>query len=312
MKLAYRLAVIVIIANFLSFPIASVAEDPKELHFIFQKQKDPAVMKDEADKVAAYLSKELGMKVSAQVPNDYAAAVQALVSKRAEIAYVDSMAFLLARRDGDASLLLAEQRLDQKGTPRTDYDSVFVVPANSPLQSIEDVKKDASNLRMVFTSPTSTSGYIMAIRRLVNEKLLAPKQDPKEVFKSVSFGGSYTQALEQVIQGRGDICAVSYYTVEGESANQYLSAEQRGKIRILARTPGVPTHVITARGGLSEDLKSRVQAAILKLSKEQPALLKDVYGTATFVTVDENKHIRTAVEAVEYLNVPVDNLVSKG
>lgn len=284
------------------------AEDPKELFFIFQKQKDPAQVKAAADEVATYLSKEIGIPVKAQVPLDYSASIQAMVSKTADFAYVSSLPFLLAKRDGGATLLLAEQRVDVKGVPRTEYDSVFVVKKDSPLKSLDDVVKGAKDLRFVFTSSTSTSGYLFAYRRLVQEGLLKPKQDPNSVFKSTSFGGGYTQALEQVLQGRADVAAVSYYTVEGPSATTYLPQAEIDKLRILARTPGVPTHVVAARSGLSEELKAKVKAALLKLGNENPKVLTDVYGTATFVETQEAKHFANTIEAVEFLGLPMDNL----
>jgi phosphonate transport system substrate-binding protein len=271
------------------------AQDPRELVFIFQKQKDPAAIKDHADQVARYLSRELGMPVRAQVPGDYAASVQALVSRKADIAYVSSMPFLLARRDGQATLLLAEQRTDPQGRHRTEYDSIFVVRADSPLQSIDDLLANARDLRMCFTSSTSTSGYIMAYSRLVREGLLRPRQDPQQAFRQVTYGGGYTQALEQVAAGRADVCAVSDYTMEGPNADVYLSAEQRARLRVLGRTRGVPTHLICARGGLSDELKDRVKQALLKLSQEHPELLADVYGASSFVEVDEDEHVKAAV-----------------
>ncbi len=285
------------------------AEDPAQLTFIFQKQKNPALMKPEAEQVASFLSKELEMPVSAQIPSDYAASVQALVSKKADIAYVDSMAFLLARRDGNASLLLAEERIDTQGSARTDYDSVFVVRKDSELKTYEDLVAKAKDLRFAFTSPTSTSGYIMPYSRFVKSGLIQPHQDPKEVFKSVSFGGSYVQALEQVVNDRADVCAVSYYAIEGDSAKQYLPETQRNSLRVLARTPGVPTHVIATRGGLSDGLREKIRVAITKLSTTHPELLKDVYGAGRFVEVDENKHVATAADAVKNLNVKLDGLV---
>jgi len=285
------------------------ADDTEELVFIFQKQKNPAEIKLTADKVAEALTKELGIKVRAQVPSDYSASVQALVSKKADFAYTSSLPFLLARRDGAATLILAEQRIDNKGKPRTEYDSVFVVRKDSPLKNMDDLLAQAKNLRMVFTSPTSTSGYIFAYARLVRENLLKAKQDPKEVFKSVSFGGSYTQALQQVLVNRGDVCAVSYYAMEGPSAEKYLTQDQRSELRVLGRTPGVPTHIIAARGGLSDALKNRVKTALIKLSKEHPELLEDVYGTAAFVEVDESAHVSNTVQAVEFLGLPIEGLV---
>ena len=286
----------------------AMAADPRELVFIFQKQKDPAKIKADADQLAAFLAKELGMPVKAQVPGDYSASVQALVSRKADFAYVSAMPFLLARRDGGATLLLAEVRTDPAGKERTDYDSILVVAKDSPLKSIDDLKAKSGELRMVFTSPTSTSGYIMAYARFVREGMLKRRQDPRQAFKQVSFGNGYTQALEAVLAGRGDIAAVSDYTMEGPRADVYLPREQREKLRILARTPGVPTHLVCARGGLSEELKGRVKAALIKLSKEHPELLADVYGASAFAEVDEQKHVAKAIEAVEYVGLPIEGL----
>jgi phosphonate transport system substrate-binding protein len=280
----------------------------RPLVMVFQKQKDPTDIKAKAEEMAALLSREMGRPVRAFVPTDYAASVQALVSGRADFAYISAIPFLLARRDGGATLLLAEKRPDATGVMRTTYDSVFVVPAGSPLQSLDDLLREAKDLRMCFTSTTSTSGYVMPYWRLVNEGLLRPRQDVKEVFRTVSFGGSYTQALQQVLAGRADVCAVSYYTVEGSDAGTYLSEQDRAKLRILARTPNVPTHLVCARGGLDEETRSKMRDALLKIARDHPDLLASVYGARSLVTVDEEKHIAPAAEALEYLGVAIESL----
>jgi phosphonate transport system substrate-binding protein len=286
---------------------AAWANDPSELVFVFQKQKDPATIKSSADQVAAFLTAELGMPVKTVVPTDYGATVQAMVSRKADIAYVSSIPFLLARRDAGATILVAEQRADAAGELRTDYDSVFVARKDSSIASMQDIVANARSIRMCFTSTTSTSGYVMAYRRLVNEGLIRAGQKPGDVFRSAVFGGSYSLALEQVIDGRADLCAVSFYTVEGDTATNYLKPEQLEQLRIVARTPGVPTHLVCARGGLSEELRARVTAALLKLSSEHGELIADVYGAKSFVEVDENEHVATAIEAMKYLGLPVED-----
>lgn len=309
-SLGLKLIITGLLSVTLSVPaFAEEAGDPQSLVFVFQKQKDPVSLKEDAEKVAAYLTRELGMPVKTVVPTDYAASVQALVSKTADVAYVDSIPFVLARRDAGATLLLAEQRPDANGVLRTDYDSILVVRADSNLKSFEDVKSNPHSVRMAFTSTTSTSGYVMAYRRFVVEGVLKPKQDPREVFASVSFAGSYSLALQQVIEGRADLCAVSYYTMEGPKADVYLPKEQREKLRVLSRTPNVPTHVICARSGLSAGLRARIAAALLKLSSDEPELIQDVYGTKTFVEVDADRHVAATVEALEYLGVTADKFV---
>lgn len=302
------------LASFVGALLAlNACSESDSLVFVFQKQKDPTQIQDSADKVASYLSEKLHHKVDIFVPASYSASVQAMVSKKADIAYLSAIPFLLAKRDAAAELLLAEQRVDVLGIPRTDYDSVFVVQKNSSLQSIEDLAAQASDLRIAFTSRTSTSGYVMANWRLIEHGVLNLGQDPHEVFASVAFAGSYTLALQQVLEGRADLCAVSYYTVEGPSAQKYLKPEQLDRLRILARTPGVPTHLICVRGDLAADLKGRIKDALLSLSRERPALLQDVYGAKKLVEVDPEQHLLKAVEAMQSLKqfgVTLDQLVT--
>jgi len=289
------------------------AGDPEALVVVFQRQADPMQIKASADEVADFLSRELGMPVQAFVPTDYSATVQAMVSGRADVAYLSAVPFLLARRDAGATLLLAEERVDAQGTPRSDYDSVLVVRQDSPLENIDDLIANASEIRMVFTSPTSTSGFVMPYRRFVNEGLIQPGQsvqsELQRAFRSHAYGGSYALALQQVINGQGDVAAVSFYTVEGDSALRYLQPEELAQLRILARTPGVPTHLICVRGGLSDELTGRIRTALLKLSSERPELLAEVYGARALVEVDENEHVSAAVEALEYLGLPIDGFV---
>lgn len=300
--LAYAL-----LAGALSVGVAR-AEDPTELVFVFQKQKDPAKVQADADKLAERLSAAVGLPVRAVVPGDYSASVQALVGKKADFAYVSALPFLLARRDGGATLLLAEARRDGRGQTRTDYSSIFVVPKDSPLQSVDEMFKQTKDLRIAFTSPTSTSGYIMPYYRLVKEGVLQKRQDPKSVFRSVAFGGSYTQALEQVLAGRADVACVSDYVLEGPKVDTYLKADQRDKLRVLGRTDGVPTHLVCARAGLSDELKAKMKAALLKISADEPALLADVYGASAFKEVDETKHVQQAIDAIDYIGLPIEGL----
>ncbi|MBW8368841.1 MAG: phosphate/phosphite/phosphonate ABC transporter substrate-binding protein [Arenimonas sp.] len=293
------------LALVLSLPAAQARD---ELVFVFQKQKEPTALREAAEQLSAALEKQLNRPVRVIVPSDYSASVQALTSGQADAAYLSSLPFLLARRDGGAELLLAEQRVDTRGVARTDYDSIFVVRADSPLRDVQDIKAQAPGLHMVFTSPTSTSGYVFAYRRLIEMGLLERKQNPRAAFRQVSFGGSYTQALREVAEGRADVAAVSDYTMEGPNSDIYLPAEQRAGLRILGRTPGVPTHLVAVRKGLDQATRDGIREALLQISRTQPKLLADVYGASTFVEVDEDAHVAAAVDAIEATGIPIEGL----
>lgn len=295
-------------ALFFAILLTASAQARDEFVFIFQKQKDPATLKVAAERMGDLIGRELGRPVRVIIPTDYSASVQALISGQADAAYVSALPFLLARRDGGAALLMAEQRLDGTGVARTDYDSIFVVRADSPLKHYDDFKAQVKTLRMVFTSPTSTSGYVFPYRRLIADGLLAPKQDPRAAFKQTAFGGSYTQALREVLDNRADVAAVSDYTMEGPNADIYLPKSDRAKLRVLARTPGVPTHLIAVRKGLDAKTKTQIRNALQKIAKDNPDLLADVYGAAKFVDVDEDQHVAGAVRAIESTGMPIEGL----
>jgi len=283
--------------------------DPDRLVFLFQRQRDPEQTRDMAREAARFLSDHLGIPVDPIVPGDYAASVQALVSRQADAAYVSALPFLLARRDAGARLVVAEVRPDASGQPRTSYDSVWVVRDDSPLKSWDDVLARPKELRVCFTSRTSTSGFVMAMLRLVRDGAAQPGGDPSDTFRSVAYGGGYTQALREVLAGRADLCAVSFYTVEGPTADVYTTPEEREQLRVLARTPDVPTHLVCVRGGISRDLEARIRRALLALSEERPDLLENVYGATRFAEVDEDAHVLAAVEAMQAVGLPVEGFI---
>lgn len=272
---------------------ACFAED--QLIFLFQKQKDPALIKDVADKLASELSRGIGVSVRAQIPLDYSAALQAIRHGTADVAYLDSISFLLAEESSE--ILLAEERADAEGKYRTEYDSLFLVRKESPLKSMEDLKAKAKDLTIVYTSPTSTSGYIFPLMRFAKEGI------DKNSFKRVAFGGSYAQAIERVASGLGDVACVSSYAFEG--TKPHVAKETADKLRVLARTPGVPTHIIVARKSLSPELKSKIKETLLKLSAEHSDLFLDVYGAARFKEVDPQQHVSASREAIRLSGVPI-------
>lgn len=297
------IALVSLVSLVTGFVSNSYANDPKSLVFLFQKQKDPLALKSEAEAMAQALSKQIGMPVTAQVPGDYAASVQALVSGTADVAYVDSMSYLLAERDAGARILLAETRPDANGVLGTSYDSLFVVPQDSKITSLEDLKNRAAEITFAFTSATSTSGYIIPTGRMIREKIIDGSKPVEQAFKRAVYAGSYGAALEQVAAGLADVATVSSYAFEGAAADKYLPADKRAKLKVLARTPGVPTHVIIARGGVSGELAGKISNGLLAILAEQPKLLSDVYGAAGLKVVDAATHVQVTKDAVAALKI---------
>lgn len=279
--------------------VAQAATIPGRLVFAFQRQKDPAALKDDADALGKALEASLGTPVDVLIPTSYGATVQALISGRAHVAYLSSLPFLLAERETDVEILLVEQR-----GGKTDYDSVFVVAKDSPIRALADLE----GKRMACTSPTSASGYVFPYGFLVEQGLIERGARPDTFFSQTQFAGSYDRALTAVLRGRADVAAVSDYTMEGATADKYLPAAERAKLRVLARVPGVPTHLIAVRSDLPSEFREKIRETLLRLAEEQPERLKDVYGAAEFV-VPTGDHIASSRAALERTGLASDTVV---
>src|ERR1700760_1338056 len=113
-----------------------------------------------------YLSKELGVKVTLRVANDYAALIEGQRAGNIHIGYYGPASFARARLTGvktDAFVI------DVNSDGSKGYYSVFYLLAKSPYQKLEDLK--GQNLGLV--DPNSTSGYNMPMFTLSQDGIPA-------------------------------------------------------------------------------------------------------------------------------------------
>ncbi|HLO89352.1 MAG TPA: phosphate/phosphite/phosphonate ABC transporter substrate-binding protein [Nostocaceae cyanobacterium] len=277
-----------------------LAQKPKTLTVIFPSRADSTDLQSKANNVAAFLSKEVGIPIKAQVGDD-TAAVEALRANRADVAFLSSRPALKAEQLANARLYLAEVRANYSG--RYTYNSVFVVPNNSNLKTKNNAKATLGQLRgkrIAFTSPTSGSGFIFPVSELVKNGFVPDRDRLQGFFGQVSYGGNYSKALEAVVRGQADVAVVSEYAL----FPPYISAEDRGKLRILHKISGVPAHGIAVDDDVPAPLREKLINALLKLNQAQNnQLLRNLYNSTELVRVDHNRHLRPAREALERIGI---------
>lgn len=267
----------------------------EKLVFAFQPQENPEALAPNAEKLAEYLTKQTGIKAEVFLPTSYAAVVEALRSKNADVAYFSGLPYLVAHQNAGVELLVVEQR---SGNPF--YYSQWYVMADSPIKTTADLKGKS----IAFTSPTSTSGYLFPLAKIVDDGHLKAGQDPKEFFGQVVFAGGYEQALKALVNGTVEAAAASDYAF-----TKYLSVEEQAKLRVLVKQGPVPTHGVAIRSDLPEDVRAKVKAALLSLN--DPAnkeLLKSVYGAEGFVERGHDEHVEALKKAIDStkLDIPID------
>lgn len=283
----------------LFFSFNALAADPETLVFSFQKQKNPDELKTTTQAVSEFLSQKIGKKIEVLVPTSYGATAQALISNKVHIAYMDSLPYILASKETELEILAVEKRNN-----RTEYDSLIVVAKDSSIHSLKDLK----GKKIAFSSQTSTSGYLFPFSRLVKEKEVKKPSELSSYFSQINYAGGYDKALLAVANGQVDAAAFSDYALEGPKADLYGTPEIRNKVKVLARTPGVPTHLITVSKKLSKELKQKIQTALFDLAAEKPELFSSVYGAAALAKPNAN-HIKNTQIALKNTGLEVQSFV---
>ncbi|MGB3650671.1 MAG: phosphate/phosphite/phosphonate ABC transporter substrate-binding protein [Rivularia sp. (in: cyanobacteria)] len=273
------------------------AQNRRTINIVFPSRSDSTDLQTKANAVAAFLSKETGMNIRAQIGDD-TAAVEALRANRADVAFLSSRPALKAEQLAKANLYLAEVRQNYSGGYT--YDSVFVVPKNSSLRSGQS-KATLGQLKgkkMSFTSPTSGSGFIFPVSQLVKMGFVPNKDRLNGFFGQVSYGGNYSKALQAVLRGQADAAAVSEYAM----LPPYITNQERSQLRVLYKISGVPAHGVAIDDDVSVQDRNKLINAMLKLNQPgNNGLLRNLYNSTKLVRVNHSSHlapVRTALQRI--------------
>ncbi|BAZ29134.1 phosphonate ABC transport phosphonate binding component [Cylindrospermum sp. NIES-4074] len=273
-----------------------LAQKLKTLTIVFPNRSDSTDLQNKANAVGVFLSRELGIPVKAQIGDD-TAAVEALRANRADVAFLSSRPALKAEQLANSRLYLAEVRDNYSG--RYTYNSIFVVPNNSPIKTRNTAKATLQQLRgkkIAFTSPTSGSGFIFPISELVKQGFVPNRDRLDGFFGQIAYGGNYSKALQAVVRGQADVAAVSEYAL----FPPYITAEEKSKLRILHKISGVPAHGIVVDDDVPVVAREKLINALLKLNQPQNnQLLRSLYNSTELVRVDHKRHLAPIRDALQ-------------
>src|ERR1700677_1651565 len=175
-----------------------------ELVFACVPEENASGVVDRYTPFVDYLTKQLGVKVTLRIANDYAALIEGQRSGNIHIGYYGPASFARALVTGVKTEAFV---IDVNSDGTKGYYSVFYVLAKSPYQKIEDLK--GKNLGLV--DPNSTSGNNMPRFKMDQMGI-----DPDKFFSQVVFTGSHENAVLALAQGTVDVCA-NWWNAEDDS-----------------------------------------------------------------------------------------------
>jgi phosphonate transport system substrate-binding protein len=205
----------------------------------------------------AYLSKQLGTKVTLRVANDYAAVIEGQRSGNIHIGYYGPASFARARLTG---VQIDAFAIDVNSDGSKGYYSVFYVLARSPYRKIEDLK--GKNLGLV--DPNSTSGNNMP-RFVLNKQGI----NPNTFFSKVQYTGSHENGIFALAQGTVDVAANWWNSPDESNLTRMLSKHMLKNpdgsemttedFRIILKSPLIINSPLAYLSSLPEDLKVAIR-----------------------------------------------------
>lgn len=259
------------------------------LTLAFIPQENPEKLIGDIKEITKYLENEIGIEVKGYVTQDHAAAVEALRGAQADISFMGGLPYVLAHSEIGAEVLLSEV---YKGSPL--YRGRIFVRRDSGISDLKQLKGRS----IAFADPISESGYLYPLDLFVKKGHIKQGQDPNEYFKTVYFAGGYQQAIQAVANGLVDAAGVSQF------ADLLLTPDQLAKVKWIAESRDIPSHVVCARKGLNPELKQKFKNAMLKLNTpEYNQLLKYVYSPDGYVVASHKdyEHVEEMARLYGYL-----------
>lgn len=260
-----------------AFSSSVYAADKEQPTFVFTAipDADESRLQQRFNKVAVYLSKQLGVKVKYIPVKSYAAAVTAFRNDQVQLAWFGGLSGVRARTLVPGSEAIAQGFEDQS------FKSYIIAHHSTGLKPHYDLSKALTTLEsnaqelvktqdMTFTfgSKGSTSGRLMPefyLRETFN-------QAPNEIFSRIGFSGDHSATIAQVQAGAYQVGAVNYKVWDKELAEGKIDL---AKVSVVWVTPTYPDYQWTIRNDVDQrfggEFKQKVRTALLNM--KDPDLL---------------------------------------
>jgi phosphonate transport system substrate-binding protein len=255
------------------------------LHLVLTPSQKPTDLLATGEEFGQLLGRLVGVPVRVTVASDYAAVIEALRNRTADLAFVHPGGYVLASREAKARIV-AKNLWHGKAS----FTSRIYVLRDRGLTALEDLR----GRTIAFVDPASSSGYIYPMVLLIKRGLVR-NRDPKTFFKEVVFSGAHDASMRALLNGHVD--AIASFDMARE---QYLrDPAERERVVFVAETEPIPEAGIAARDGLEPALVARVRAALLQIrGPAHAALLKRLYDIDGFEPAEDHEYdpVRAAID----------------
>ncbi len=217
---------------------------------------------ESGSRIAQLLEMATGYRFETFVATSFAGVIEAMGAGRADIGWLNTFSYVIAHQKYGVEVRLVTVRF---GLPY--YRAEIITQAASGITSLADLR----GKNFAFVDPASTSGYLFPLAALKKAGY-----DPQKFFGQTVFAGSHNNVVLAVYQGRADAGAV-YDDARGTV--QKTLPDVMEKVKVIWYSSPIPNDTVSFRRDLPEDVKARVEKALLRFAETPAGLdaLKSLY-----------------------------------
>ena len=244
-----------LVATLVLIAPAAAAEDvlnPPELSFGIISTESTSELKKNWMPFLQDMSAALGMPVKPFFASDYAGVIEGMRFKKVHVAWFGNKSAIEAvdRANGE----VFAQQVDVDGNPG--YWSLIITHKDTGLESMDDVIKRGKRLDFGNGDVNSTSGYLIPSYYLWTVEYGI---DPKQHFKTVRNANHSANLMAVAMK------QVDFATNNTERIKKFKkqNPELAQNIKILWKSPLIPSDPLVWRKDLDRELKSKIKGFVL-------------------------------------------------
>jgi phosphonate transport system substrate-binding protein len=207
--------------------------------------EDPRVMIVDNQAFLDALGQSLKMEIKPFVATDYNGVIEALRSKRLDIAFMGPFSYVLATTVADVEAFAVAETPKQT----TSYRAYIIARKDHGIHTLNDLR----GKNFAFVDPSSTSGHLFPKAALIKIGF-----DPDKDFGHVIFSGGHDASAIAVQNGKVDAAAVADGLFDAAVARGVVKGEDIEIVWTSAPIPGSP---FVMRRDMSVDLQKRIRDA---------------------------------------------------
>ncbi|WEV43785.1 phosphate/phosphite/phosphonate ABC transporter substrate-binding protein [Lactobacillus sp. ESL0684] len=253
---------------------SSKSNSPKSINVQFVPSISANKLESRVKPMEKLLSDKLGIPVHVTMSTDYNTVVEAMKSKKVDVGFLPSDAYVMAHKQHAANLLLQAQRygIKQPNGQQTDklvnsYRGQVVVKKSSAIKSWKDLKGKSISV----SNPTSDSGYVFPVAELKQKGLDVPKS-----CKLVTVTGQ-DQAVLNVLNGDTD---AAFTFEDARNSVKEDNPDIMSKVVPIYFTKQIPNDTISVVPNMPKSFQKKLAKAFIEIgkSKKGKKIIERIYS----------------------------------